>query len=143
MSKSINILDKDYAQWLQDLCKRYRQSQIKAAMRVNKEMLQFYWSIGHDIVNLKAEYRWGSKFIDNLSRDLKEQMPDSNSFSPTNLLYMKNFYLMYNHLFEITPQVEEQLKINIYSVPWGHHKLLIDKFLKEPQKAQFYNHNIL
>ena len=151
MSKSISILDKDYAQWLQDLCKRYRQSQIKAAMRVNKEMLQFYWSIGHDIVNLKAEYRWGSKFIDNLSRDLKEQMPDSNSFSPTNLLYMKNFYLMYNHLFEftpqveeqlfdeqITPQVEEQLKINIYSVPWGHHKLLIDKFLKEPQKAQFY-----
>ena len=39
MSKSINILDEDYLQWVQDLCKRYRQSQIKAAVKVNKEML--------------------------------------------------------------------------------------------------------
>ena len=41
MSKSISILDKDYLQWVQELCKRYRQSQIKAAMDVNKEVLNF------------------------------------------------------------------------------------------------------
>ncbi len=29
MIRSINILDKDYLQWVQDLCKRYRQSQLK------------------------------------------------------------------------------------------------------------------
>ncbi len=151
MSKAINILDKDYQLWIQELCKRYRQSQIKAAIRVNQEMLLFYWSVGQDIVNLKAESKWGSKFMTNLSRDLKEQMPESNSFSPTNLLYMKNFFLMYRSLLkitpqpedrlcseEITPQVEEQLKVNIYSIPWGHHKLLIDKFLNAPQKAIFY-----
>ena len=30
MSKSINILDKEYVQWMKSLVERYRQSQIKA-----------------------------------------------------------------------------------------------------------------
>ncbi len=49
MSKSISILDDDYLQWVQDLCNRYRQSQIKAAVKVNKEMLRFYYELGRDI----------------------------------------------------------------------------------------------
>ena len=91
MNMSINILDEDYQQWVKTLCKRYRQSQIKAAIKVNQEMLRFYWSVGYDIVKLKAESRWGSKFMQNLSKDLKEELPNVSSFSPTNLLYMKNF----------------------------------------------------
>lgn len=43
MSKSINILDKDYIQWIKELSSRYRRSQIKAAVKVNEEMLRFYW----------------------------------------------------------------------------------------------------
>ena len=38
----------------------------------------------------------------------------------------------------ITPQVAEQLEENIFSIPWGHHRLLIDKFLGQPQKALFF-----
>lgn len=75
MNKPINILDKDYLQWVSELSKRYRQSQVKVAIKVNTEMLKFYWSLGRDIVALKAEVRWGSKFLANLSRDLKEQNP--------------------------------------------------------------------
>ncbi len=163
MNKPISILDKDYLHWIQDLSKRYRQSQIKAAVRVNAEMLKFYWSLGRDIVALKAETRWGSKFFANLSRDLKELDPEATCFSPTNLLYMKNFFCLYQPYSTIapqvgeqlesgeieealampvknTPQVEEQIKNDIFSTPWGHHKLLIDKFLTEPQKAVFYVH---
>ena len=44
MNKPINILDKDYLQWVSELSKRYRQSQVKAAIKVNTEMLKFYWS---------------------------------------------------------------------------------------------------
>lgn len=156
MNKSINILDNDYLQWVSELSKRYRQSQVKAAIKVNTEMLRFYWSLGRDIVALKAEARWGSKFLTNLSRDLKEQNPSATCFSPTNLLYIKNFYRLYQEYDEITPQLGEQLenastmptkiapqvgeliKKDIFSTPWGHHKLLIDKFLNEPQKAMFY-----
>lgn len=163
MNKPIGILDKDYLQWVKELCKRYRQSQIKAAVKVNTEMLKFYWSLGRDIVAIKAEARWGSKFFVNLSRDLKEQNPEATCFSPTNLLYMKNFFRLYqdyseitpqvgeqienerieassNKLTIITPQIGEQIKNDIFSLPWGHHKLLIDKILQMPQKALFYVH---
>ena len=166
MNKPISILDKDYLQWVKELCMRYRQSQIKAAVKVNTEMLKFYWSLGRDIVTLKAEDRWGSKFFHNLSRDLKEANPSTTCFSPKNLLYMKNFYCMYQPYFEIGQQVADQLGENvilpqlgakngsheigqqvadqlendIFLTPWGHHMLLIDKFFKEPQKALFNVH---
>ena len=166
MNKPISILDKDYLQWVKGLCMRYRQSQIKAAVKVNTEMLKFYWSLGRDIVTLKAEDRWGSKFFHNLSRDLKEANPSTTCFSPKNLLYMKNFYCMYQPYFEIGQQIADQLGENvilpqlgakngsheigqqvadqlendIFLTPWGHHMLLIDKFFKEPQKALFYVH---
>ena len=37
--------DKEYAQWIAELAKRYRSSQIKASIKVNDEMLRFYWSV--------------------------------------------------------------------------------------------------
>lgn len=57
MNKSINILDKEYLQWVKDLCGRYRQSQIKAAVKVNVEQLKFNWLLGRDIVELHVEER--------------------------------------------------------------------------------------
>ena len=158
MSKSINILDQDYIQWIKELSSRYRRSQIKAAVKVNQEMLQFYWELGKDIVEKKAESRWGSGFMKNLSRDLKEVNPDATCFSETNLLYMKNFYLLYQPYLEITPQLGEQItqqvveqKVNaitpqlveqirndLFSVPWGHHRFIIDKFKEQPEKALFF-----
>lgn len=53
---------------------------------------------------------------------------------------MKNFYCMYLPYTEIGQQVADQLEKDIFSTPWGHHMLLIDKFLTEPQKALFYIH---
>ena len=75
MGKSISILDKDYIQWVKDLVVRYRQSQIKAAIKVNEEQLKFNWMLGRDIVEMKVEERWGESVIEQLSKDLKEEMP--------------------------------------------------------------------
>lgn len=148
-SQNITIIDPQYKSWVQQLVLRYRQSQIKAAVKVNQEALMFYWSLGRDIVNLQAESKWGSKLLKNLSEDLKKALPDVGCFSETNLLYMKNFYLLYQPITpqleeqlvesrQITPQVGEQLDVNIFSIPWGHHKLLIDKYKKHPEKALFF-----
>lgn len=152
MDKSINILDQDYSLWIQDLSKRYRRSQIKASIKVNGEMLKFYWSLGRDIVAMKVESRWGSKFFKNLSKDLKEANPKATCFSEGNLKYMKNFYLLYlpylnqvplleggkNDYNEIGQQVVDQIWKDIISIPWGHHTILIDKYLGSPKKALFY-----
>lgn len=60
MSKSISILDKDYAQWVEDLSVRYRQSQIRASVKVNRELLRYYWELGRDIEDMHVEERWGA-----------------------------------------------------------------------------------
>ena len=141
MGKTITILDTEYKTWISELSSRYRKSQIKAALKVNDEMLRFYYGLGKDIVSMKAESKWGSGFIKNLSRDLKAQNPEATCFSPTNLLYMKNFYLLYQPYLEdasITQQLVEQIEKDIFSIPWGHHTLLIDKFKNESQKALFF-----
>lgn len=158
--KSLSILDKDYLQWIKELSTRFRRSQVKASVRVNQVMLQFYWELGRDIVGKKAESRWGSGFMKNLSRDLKEVNPDATCFSETNLLYMKNFYRLYQPYLQITPQVGEQItplavdqrenaitpqlgeqiRNDIFSIGWGHHKVLIDKYSKQPEKALFFVH---
>lgn len=150
--KSLSILDKDYLQWIKELSSRFRRSQVKASVKVNQVMLQFYWELGKDIVEKKAESRWGSGFMKNLSRDLKEVNPDATCFSETNLLYMKNFYLLYCSYIEnapqvveqkgdtITPQLVEQIQNDLFSVPWGHHRFIIDKYKDSPEKALFFVH---
>ncbi len=104
MSKSINILDKDYAQWIQDLSRRYRQSQLKAAVSVNTEMLRFYWDLGRDIVKMKIKQRWGEKVMARLSMDLREAMPGISGLTQRNIYYCKQFYLLYSPLTESLPQ---------------------------------------
>ena len=167
MDKPINILDKDYLQWVKELCKRYRQSQVKAAVKVNHVVLQFYWELGKDICNKEAENKYGSKFYAALSRDLRNEMPDAEGLSERNLRYTKKFYQLYSQKIrilqqfaansgseilqqpaakfntEFSQQGANQLKRDIFSIPWGHHMLLIDKFLTEPQKALFYVQQVI
>ena len=135
MGKLIKI-DGEYANWIKDLSLRFKQSQIKAAIRVNSEMLRFYFNLGADIVNKKAESRWGDSFFANLSRDLQNELPGVRGFSVTNLKYTKLFYQLYNQLFTISPQDEDQL--NIFQISWSHHKYIIDKCKKDTDKALFY-----
>lgn len=156
------ILDKEYRDWIGQLSNRYRTAQIKAAIAVNTEMLQFYWELGHDIVAMQSENKYGSKFFETLSRDLKAALPDAKGFSVRNLKYIKRFYLIYSSIW---PQVEAkfskqnrpqvganlpqhepnsekailpQVVADLFSIPWGHHKLLIDKFFNDPKTALFY-----
>jgi len=42
---------------------RIRQSQIKAAVKVNTELLLLYWDLGQDIVARQMESAWGSGFF--------------------------------------------------------------------------------
>ena len=161
MSKGLTIIDKDYTQWVEDLSVRYRQSQIKAAVKVNRELLKYYWELGRDIEEMHVEERWGQSVIKNLSVDLQLKNPNSTGLSRTNIYYAKKFYLLYSqHLkivpqtvgqledengsqsavdsSEVVPQAVGQLKEMLFSIPWGHHRYLIDRYGTEPEKAFFY-----
>ena len=90
MSTLVNT-DKEYLEWLKNVVARYRQGQIKAAVKVNQELLAFYWDLGREIVEKKAESKWGDKFLRTLSADLCAKLPDVKCFSETNLKYIKYF----------------------------------------------------
>lgn len=142
---SLIKIDGEYANWIKDLSLRFKQSQIKASIKVNSEMLKYYYYLGADIVNKKAESRWGDGFFKNLSRDLQDSLPGVKGLSETNLRYAKYFYLLYNQNDIFYPQlVDEFTSIAddnhsyILNIPWGHHRFIIDKCKNNTQKALFY-----
>ena len=133
-------LDEEYRSWIQELGDRYRTSQIKASIRVNNEMLMYYWSVGKDITERRADSRWGNKFFQNMSMDMSDMIPNVKGFFPTNLRYMMLFYGLFKDIV-IVPQVEEQFEMalnKVFMIPWGHIKLLIDKCQDNLEKIDFY-----
>ncbi len=97
-------IDSDYSSWLSEIILRYRSAQVKATFRVNEEKLRFNWSIGRDLVMCKAEERWGSGVVEQLSLDLQNTFPSENGFSSRNLWRMKQWYLFFS-----TPEALEKL----------------------------------
>lgn len=97
MVKSHDVhLDADYAEWIADLKYRYRSAQVKASVRVNSEKLLFNWELGRDLVQKKAEEKWGAGVVEQVSLDLQREFPNAEGFSAGNLWYMKRWYLFYN-----------------------------------------------
>lgn len=96
MSHDIHI-DDEYAEWIAEVKSRYHSAQVKAAIRVNAEKLLFNWQLGRDLVQKKAEERWGTGVVEQVSLDLKREFPDAGGFSVRNLWYMKQWYLFYTY----------------------------------------------
>ena len=121
MADAIIKNDPEYLAWVQQLSERYRRSQIKAAVSVNREMLLLYWRLGKDIAELHAESRWGSGFFETLSRDLRKEIPNAKGFSPRNLRYMKRFYELFPEDGAFLQQVVAEMPSGgeVFSVPWG------------------------
>lgn len=129
--------DKEYYDWISELSSRYRQSQIKAAVRVNSEMLRFYWSVGKDIEERQFDNRYGSHFYENLSRDLSSALNNRKGLAPTSLWYAKSFYSLYSPLFRNFRHDAENFEM-LFCIPWTHHKKIIDKVKGNSQKALFF-----
>ena len=128
-----------YRNWIEQWVRRFRGSQIKAAAKVNSELLRFYWALGEDIVTKQLEQQYGDGVIDAISRDLTAALPGVQGFSRRNLYYIKNFYLLYNQKIKNVPQAVAQTELEmIFSVPWGHHRIIIDKLRNCPEKALFF-----
>lgn len=111
------ITDADYCTWIHDIASRYRQSQIRAAVRVNSEMLRYYWQVGCDIHNRQFENRYGSRFYANASRDLRAELGVNEGFSESTLRYAARFYELYTPLFPNRQQVADGLTYQILQQP--------------------------
>lgn len=90
------IVDEEYKAWLADIKLKVRDVQLKAALKVQTELLNFYWELGADIVAKQAHTKWGDGLIDQLSRDLMAEFHEIKGFSRSNIKYIKKWYLFYN-----------------------------------------------
>ena len=157
MSSSLIKTSESYRSWIREVSSRFRRSQIKAAMKVNEEMLRLYWSLGRDMESQKEAYAWGSRFYQTVSKDLQKELPDVKSFSPRNLLYMHQFYRLFPEAgledSKMTKQLVSQLQENemtkqlvsqtsaaavVFRIPWGHVIQIMNKAGKDREKALFY-----
>ena len=124
--------DNEYKEWIAGISTDFRRSQIRASMKINDEMLRFFWKLGKGISSMSEQFGYGTRFYKTVSDDLKSILPDVKSFSPTNLKYMRYFRL----------QVGDDLQI-IFRIPWGHNKIILDKCKGNSAKALFYIRNTL
>lgn len=88
-------------------------------------------------------------------------MPDATGLSRTNLYYAKKFYILYRNIIydiekpvtkcdekvqqsvgqsdrQIVQQAVGQFMETIFSIPWGHHIHIMNRFAKDPSQAVFY-----
>ena len=111
MVKSHDVhLDGEYEDWIAELKHRYRAAQVKASVRVNSEKLLFNWKLGRDLVQKKAEEKWGAGVVEQVSLDLQREFPGNEGFSARNLWRMKQWYLFYNQSDTKLPQLGAEFK---------------------------------
>lgn len=144
VNRDLSIPSAEYKKWIGELTKRYKQSQVKAAIKVNEGMLRFYWSLGRDIMLMKAEAKWGTSVLKNLSLDLQHEFPHSRGLSYTNLKYARQWYAFYNSSQVNRQQLVGDLEMpEVFAyVPWGHHISIISKS-ESIEEAMFYIHKVV
>ncbi|MBQ7243130.1 MAG: DUF1016 family protein [Bacilli bacterium] len=147
-----NIIDPAYAQWINQLKNEYRQTQIKAAIRVNEQLIRFYYRLGEEITKRGYESTYGSAFYEKLSADIRKEIPDAKGFSSTNLHYMSAFYRRYSPLLEVLLQAAKssesalvptlpenflQVAGKLFAIPWGHHQIILNR-TRSLEEALYY-----
>ena len=155
-----SISNQEYYNWILALKSSIKQRQIKAAIVVNSSLIMLYWDLGKQIVENQENFKWGSGFIDQLSKDLKSEFPEINGFSRSNLFAIRKFYLFYTQEFlidipnliiqqldgqlenEKVQQLAGQLEIpkiilDCCKIPWNHNVLLLEK-IKNSDEIMFY-----
>lgn len=120
---------RSYAALLAGIKERIERSQLRAAVAVNRELVRLYWAIGTEISRRQREEGWGTKVIENLSRDLKRSFPEMEGLSLRNLKYMRAFA-------EAWPD-EAIVQAALAQITWYHNITLIEK-VKNPDERLWY-----
>lgn len=148
--------DCEYVKWLSEVKNRYLRAQAKASVKVNSELLGFYWSLGCDIVSHNIENTYGKGIMKELSYDMKAMFPDEKGFSLENLYLIKRWFSFYkdslNILYQVGTELAEggdgtqifyqagtncQMPICFSTIPWRHHVEIIRR-CQTVEEAIFY-----
>ena len=143
--RSASAESASYASWIAELKRRYRVTQIKAAVAVNSALIEFYWNFGKDICEKYPGKKRDAKFFNVLSMDLQREIPGVSGLSVSNIKYARYFFELYSAIpyrphpvDDKSGQILSELVGQLVCVPWGHHRTIIDKCKGDRDKALFY-----
>ncbi len=129
-----SIIPAGYNDLLNNLKKKVKASQLKAAIKVNQELLNLYWEIGNTMLEKQIKEGWGSKISEKLSYDLKKEFTDIQGFSARNLRFMIQFAKEYPNI-EIRKQLVSQ-------IPWGHNIILMQRVKNKEERLWYIRETI-
>lgn len=137
--KKAEVSTADYKKFITSLKTKIRSAQIKGAIAVNKELIKLYWDLGKDIVEKQELEGWGSKVLEKVAKDLQNEFPGVEGFSRSNIFYIRSFYVAYAKVQQLVGQFEA---LPIFSIPWGHNVLLIQK-IKDTNERLWYASKVI
>jgi len=123
--------DTEYQSFISETKERYSNAQLKAVTAVNEEIIAFYWDLGKRILEKQSKVKWGTNFLNQISKDLRADFPATKGFSVSNLERMRKFARMY-------PELSAQA---VRKLPWGHIVVLIEQ-IKDPIAREWYAHSV-
>jgi predicted nuclease of restriction endonuclease-like (RecB) superfamily len=129
MPESLVNLPSAYPNFIAELKNKIAKERLKTVISANVSMLLLYWEIGNSILKQQQKEGWGTKVIDRMSYDLKQEFPAMKGFSPRNLKYMRKFAETWQN-YEIVQRTVAQ-------IPWRSNIVLMDK-LKNPETRLWY-----
>ena len=142
LSPSVDL--EGYPALLDQIKSRIRAAQIKAALSVNRELIELYWSIGRDIVERQQAAGWGKSVVEQLALDLQSEFPGISTVSARNIWHARAFYLAYADPEKLKQSVsvfsddtilkqavsqtsDQSLPPVLAQIPWGHNIVLLQK----------------
>ena len=141
--KMKELVSIEYKAWLKSLKNKFQTSQIKASIKVNTTLLEFYWDLGEQIVEMQNKHKWGSGFLEKLSQDLSIEFPNIKGFSYRNIRFIKQWYIFWQQdAAKIDNKNWQQFVAILFQIAWGHHQIILNK-IKNIDEAIYYVQNTL
>lgn len=115
-----------YFEILNEIKKTLISTRRKIVENANKDLVLMYYNIG---LKLIENNKWGSSFIDILSKDLKIEFPTLKGMSARNLRYMQKFAAEFDN--------DEFLQHDVAKLPWSSLTTIMDQ-VKDKNIRKWY-----
>ncbi|WNJ17057.1 DUF1016 N-terminal domain-containing protein [Pontibacter sp. G13] len=99
----------EYRDWLKYIKGEIRRTKTQIALSVNAQLHELYWMLGKELALRHSNSKWGSKIIEQLSKDLSAEFPEIKGFSRRNLYAIKQWYSFYSTKYAFVPHHVAQI----------------------------------
>lgn len=120
------MIESNFKEIINTIKEDIKKTQIKAAQKVNSELIMLYFRLGKIVSENKS---YGNNFTKQISIELKLTFPNMKGFSERNIRAMRLFYEEYKD--------DEKWQQLVAKLPWGHNLLLIEK-IKDKNLRKIY-----